>query len=207
MQEFPKIWNTSSEAFLPTAAGRRFGTSDASREPTAEDAASNCGRALYQADFFVCTVTAVGDIPGGGSIYVEVVVDRDSDMAFAKVYPTRSLLNGLDILTSRVIPFFERQGAAIAEIHTPNSRAYCGPVPRHPFETLLLTSQIKHVAGAKADDDPREHACKQFYWFLLDEFFQPALRKKFRVSLDELQKDLDAFLKSYNSAKHLRGMK
>lgn len=203
MQDFPKIRDTSSEAPPRTATVRRFGTSDASREPTAEAAASTRGHALYQAGFFFCTVKTVGDVPGGGSIYVEVVVDRDSGVAFSKVYPARNVLNGLDILTSRVIPFFERQGATITEIHTPNSRAYCGPVPRHPFETLLLTSQIKHVAATKADDDPQEHACEQFYWFLLGEFFQPALRKKFRISLDELQADLDAFLKSYNSRKHL----
>jgi hypothetical protein len=205
MQDFPKIRDTSSEAPLPTATGRRFGTSDTSREPPAEDAAPNSGRALYQAGFFVCTIKNVGDIPGGGSIYLEIVVDRDSGVTFAKVYPARSLLNGLDILTSRVIPFFERQGAAIGEIHTPNSRDYCGPLPKHPFHTFLATSQIKHVAAAHVADDPHEFLCEQFYWFLLKEFFQPALRKTFRVSLDDLQRDLDAFLKSYNSTKHLRG--
>jgi hypothetical protein len=205
MQDFSKIPDTSSEAPLPTAMGRPFGASDTSREPNAEAAASNSGCALYQACFFVCTIKTVGDIPGGGSIYLEVVVDRDSGIAFAKVYSARNRLNGIDTLTSRVIPFFVRQGAAIGEIHTPNSRDYWGPLPKHPFHTFLATSQIKHVAATNAADDPHEFLCEQFYWFLLKEFLQPALRKKFRVSLDELQTDLDAFLKSYNSHKRLHG--
>lgn len=205
MQSFPKDWDASSEALPPTVTGGRFGMRESSKELPAEGAPSTSGLALYQAGFFVCTLKSVGDLPGGGSIYVEVVVDRDSGIAFAKVYPTRSLLNGIDILTSRVIPFFERQGAEIGEIHTPSSKDYCGPLPMHPFHTFLATSQIRHVAAANAADDPHEFLCEQFYWFLHKEFFQPALRKTFRVSLDELQRDLDAFLKSYNSAKHLRG--
>jgi hypothetical protein len=34
---------------------------------------------------------------------------------------------------------------------------------------------------------------------LLKEFFLPALRRKFQLSLDELQTDLDTFVEAYNA--------
>ena len=46
---------------------------------------------------------------------------------------------------------------------------------------------------------PYNHLCEQFYRFLLKEFFLSALRKKFQLSLDELQKDLDTFVEAYNA--------
>ena len=44
---------------------------------------------------------------------------------------------------------------------------------------------------------------------LLKEFFPPALRRKFQLSLGELQKDLDTFVGAYNAGqfKHENEMK
>jgi transposase InsO family protein len=51
------------------------------------------------------------------------------------------------------------------------------------------------------DDSSRadNHLCEQFYKLLLKEFFMPALRKKFDLSLADLQKNLDVFVEDYNS--------
>ena len=108
------------------------------------------GHSLFQEMFFFCTVKNVGDIPGAGCIYVETVVDRDSGIAFAKVYSAKNAMNAVDILASRVVPFFERQGIAIKEIHTRKTSEYCGLPPAHPFETFLATSHIQHL--------PMDHA-------------------------------------------------
>lgn len=161
-----------------------------------EATTSDRGLSLFQEVFFFCTVKDVGDVPGAGRIYVETVVDRDTGFAFAKVYSAKSAMNAVDILASRAVPFFDRQGLAIKEIHTRKTGEYCGLVPVHPFETFLATSHILHLPT----DQPCNYLCEQFYRFLLKEFFQPALRKKFRLSLDDLQKDLDAFVEAYNTA-------
>ena len=50
---------------------------------------SNYGHSLFQELFFFCTIKNVGDVPGTGCIYVETVVDRDSGIAFAKVYSAK----------------------------------------------------------------------------------------------------------------------
>jgi hypothetical protein len=173
-----------------------------------ENGASNRGDSLFQESFFFCTVKKVGDVPGAGCIYVETVVDRDSGFAFAKVYSAKRALNAVDILASRVVPYFERQGIAIKEIHTRKTSEYYGLTPVHPFENFLAASHIQHLHG-RFTRQPYNYLSEQFYKFLLKEFFLPALRRRFQLSLDDLQEDLDAFIEAYNAArwKHENEMK
>lgn len=162
------------------------------------DVAYDEGCSLFQESFFFCTVKNIGDVPGPGCIYVETVVDRASGIAFAKVYSGKNAMNAVDILASRVVPFFKRRGFAIKEIHTRKTSEYCGRTPVHPFETYLAASRIQHLP-TEQPGQPYNYLCEQFYRLLLKEFFLPALRKKFQLSLDGLQKDLDAFVEAYNA--------
>jgi hypothetical protein len=164
-----------------------------------EDSASGLGHSLFQEIFFLCTIKNVGDVPGAGCIYVEIVVDRDSGIAFAKVYSAKNAMNAVDILASRVVPFFELHGITIKEIHTHKTNEYCGLIPVHPFETFLATSNIQHLP-INQPGQPYNYLCEQFYRFLKKEFFQPALRRKFQLSLDDIQRDLDTFVEAYNAA-------
>lgn len=189
---------TQEEPCLP-AHPRVGGKNELEEKKEKEDVASNHGHSLFQEVFFFCTVKNVGDVPGTGCIYVETVVDRDSGIAFAKVYSAKNAMNAVDILASRVVPFFERQGIAIKEIHTRKTSEYCGLLPVHPFETFLATSHIQHLPMVQSSQ-PYNYLCEQFYRFLLKEVFQPALRRKFQLSLDELQNDLDAFVEAFNAA-------
>jgi hypothetical protein len=171
--------------------------SELTDEKQKDDLELDDGHSLFQEVFFFCTVKDVGDVPGAGCIYVETIVDRDSGIAFAKVYSAKNAMNAVDILFSRVMPFFERQGVGIKEIHTRKTREYCGLLPVHPFESFLATSRIHHLPIDQLGHS-NNHLCEQFYRFLLKEFFLPALRRKFHLSLDGLQKDLDAFVDAYN---------
>jgi hypothetical protein len=161
--------------------------------------AATPGHSLFQEMFFFCTIKKVADLPGSGCIYVETVVDRDSGISFAKVYSSKNAMNAVDILSSRVLPFFKRQGVAIKEIHTRNTTEYCGFVPVHPFETFLASAHIRHLPMEQLGR-PGTYLCEEFYRRLLKDFFPSALRRKFPLSLRELQKDLDAFVEAYNAA-------
>jgi hypothetical protein len=162
-----------------------------------ENIAYNPGHSLFQESFFFCTVKKLGDLPATGCIYVETVVDRDFNIAFAKVYSAKNAMNAADILTSRVVPYFEGQGETIKEIHTRKMSEYFGLIPVHPFETFLSTAHIQHLP-MEQPGQPSNYLCEQFYRFLLKEFFLPALRRKFQFSLSELQKELDTFVSDYN---------
>jgi hypothetical protein len=162
------------------------------------EAADDDGHSLFQEVFFFCTIKNVGDVPGAGCIYVETVVDHGSGIAFAKVYSAKHALNAVDILESRVLPFFEGQGLAIKEIHTRKTREYCGLLLVHPFETFLATAHIRHLPMDQPGH-PKHQLCEQFYRFVLKEFFMPALRRKFQLTLQGLQKELDVFVDAYNA--------
>jgi hypothetical protein len=168
-----------------------------------ENEASIPGHSLFQEMFFFCTVKKFGDLPGPGCIYVETVVDRDSGVAFAKLYSSKNAMNAVDLLTSRVVPFFERKGGSIKEIHTRKTSEYFGLIPAHPFETFLATSHIQHLPMDLLGQ-PCNYLCEDFYRYLLKEFCLPALRSKFQLSLRELQKGLDAFVETYNAAQMKR---
>lgn len=192
MRDLPQNRDRSTEA--PSSSA------NISRATEKTSAPACAGRLLLQDSFFFCTVPGVGDLPGAGSIYVETVVDRDSGIAFAKIYSTRRSINGVDILTSRVVPFFDRNGETIKEIHTRHTSKYCGPVPKHPFHTFLASSGIQHVV-IDALDFQYARVCQEFFCFLVKEFLEPALRRSFQVSIDRLQMDLDVFIEAYNSSK------
>ena len=165
-----------------------------------QDGRCEDGHSLFQDCFFFCTVKNVGDIPGTSRIYVETVVDNDSGIAFAKVYSAKNTLNAIDILSSRVFPFFERQGIAIREIHTRKTSEYCGLLFVHPFETFLAAAHIRHLPK----DQPRHpdnYLCERFYRFLLKEFFLQALRRNYQMSLSKLQGELDEFVEGYNAGR------
>jgi hypothetical protein len=156
------------------------------------------GHSLFQEMFFFCTIKKVADLPGSSCIFVETVVDRDSGISFAKVYSSKNALNAVDILASRVLPFFERRGVSIREIHTRQTAEYRGLPPVHAYEAFLAGAHIRHL--------PMEHfgqscnyLCEEFYRRLLKNFFSAALRK-FPLSLRDLQKDLDTFVEAYNAA-------
>ncbi|HTC63111.1 MAG TPA: hypothetical protein VK709_09735 [Candidatus Saccharimonadales bacterium] len=161
------------------------------------------GHSLFQELFFFCNVKNVGDVRGTGCIYVETVVDRDTGCAFAKVYPARNAMNSVDTLSTRVLPYFKKMGIAVKEIHTRKTPEYCGLVPIHPFETFLSSYHIQHLS-TNQPGKPYSYLCVQFYRYLQYEFFQPALRMKFMLTLDELQTDLDAFMEAFNAMRWKR---
>ncbi len=203
-QRIPKSSGLEPEEFLdqlpemPRGAAREPKESHEVFDKKKEEAGQTTGHALFQESFFFCTVKNVGDIPGAGCIYVEAAVEPISGVAFAKVYSAKSPLNAVDFLRSRVVPFFERRGNVIGEIYTRRTTEYCGPVTTHAFESFLAGSHIRHLHVDHCSR-PYNYICEQFYRLLLKEFFLPALRTRFDLTLVELQRKLDAFVQSHNS--------
>jgi transposase InsO family protein len=155
------------------------------------------GHSLFQESFFFCKIKNVGDDPGAGDIYVETAVDGNCRLAFARVYSAQNAMNAVDLLKTRVLPFFEHYGIPIERVFTPKRNEYFGLAPAHPFETFLSTSQIRHLEIDRYDQTAIS-LCEQFFHVLQQDFFSAALRKRFHQSLELLQKDLDAFVETYN---------
>jgi len=162
-----------------------------------EHAAPYPGHSLFQESFFVCRVKDFGDVPHVGDIYVETVVDANCRLGFAKVYPSKNAMNGVDILQDRVLPFYERHAVTVGRVFTRSTREYCGLIPVHPFETLLATSHIEHPP-LDPSSGMHNRPCEDFYLVLCREFFTPAIRNNSYKSFVKLQQDLDIFVENYN---------
>ena len=74
----------------------------------------------------------------------------------------------------------------------------------HPYELYLARNEIEHRKTRVRT--PRTNGfVERFNRTVLDEFFRPAFRKKFYESVQQLQPDLDEWLRHYNLERPHRG--
>ena len=81
---------------------------------------------------------------------------------------------------------------------------YCGKVEQHDYELYLAVNDIDHTK-TKAASPQTNGICERFHKTILQEFYQITFRKKLYSSLEELQVDLDDWLKFYNTERTHQG--
>ena len=149
------------------------------------------GYLLCQDTFFV------GCFKGIGRVYMQAAVDTYCSLGFAKLYTNKQAITAADMLFDRVIPFYEEQGIEIKHVLTDNGSEYCGRKMEHHYQIMLTLHGIKHRKTKVAT--PRTNGfVERFNRTVLDEFFRGILLRKYYYKLEELQKDLDKWLKFYN---------
>ncbi len=156
------------------------------------------GYCLAQDTFYV------GTLKGVGRVYQQTVIDTYSKVGFAKLYTRKTPLTAADILNDRVIPFFDDQGIRIDRILTDRGTEYCGTHDRHEYELYLAVEDIDHTR-TKARSPQTNGICERFHKTVLNEFYRVAFRKKVYRSIDELQADLDAWVREYNEVRPHQG--
>lgn len=151
----------------------------------------------------------VGNLKGVGRIYQQTFIDTYSRVAHVKLYDRKIALVSADLLNDRVLPFFEAQGIPLLRILTDRGTEYCGRPEAHEYELYLAVENIDH-SKTKARHPQTNGICERFHKTILTEFYQVAFRKKIYTTLEELQNDVDVWIKSYNedrphSGKHCDG--
>lgn len=139
----------------------------------------------------------VGTIKGVGRIYQQTFIDTYSKVAFAKLYDRKNALVAADMLNDQVIPFFEEQEVPMLRILTDRGTEYCGSPEHHEYELYLGIEEIEHTR-TKARSPQTNGICERFHKTMLQEFYQIAFRKKLYESIEQLQQDVDRWLKNYN---------
>ena len=139
----------------------------------------------------------VGTLKGVGRIYQQTFVDTYAKVAFAKVYDRKNALVAADILNDRVVPFYEEHDISLLRILTDRGTEYCGKREDHEYQLYLNIEDIDHTK-TKARSPQTNGICERFHKTILQEFYQITFRKKVYNSLDELQRDLDIWIKQYN---------
>ncbi|WP_024869322.1 IS481 family transposase [Pseudoxanthomonas suwonensis] len=145
-----------------------------------------------------------GTLKGVGKAYVQVVVDTFCSLAFAKVYTSKMPVTAADTLFDRVLPFYEAIGVPMQAMLTDNGREFCGKPDSHPYELLLAMENIEHRTTKIAT--PRTNGfVERMNRTLLDECFRVAGRQTWYITPDEIQRDLDVFLRYYNLERSHQG--
>jgi transposase InsO family protein len=146
----------------------------------------------------------VGTLKGVGRVYQQTFLDTYTKVAFAKLYDRKTPLVAADLLNDRVIPFFDEQGVTLQRVLTDRGTEYCGAPERHEYELYLAVENIDHTR-TKVKSPQTNGIVERFHRTVLNEFYRVAFRRKIYPSIEELQRDLDLWLKEYNELRPHQG--
>lgn len=146
----------------------------------------------------------VGTFKGVGRVYQQTYVDTYSKVAHAKLYPTKTPITAADLLNDKVLPFYSEHELPVLRILTDRGTEYCGKVERHDYQLYLAVNEIEHTR-TKARHPQTNGICERFHKTLLNEFYQPALRRAIYHSIEELQVELERWLEQYNTQRTHQG--
>lgn len=139
----------------------------------------------------------VGNMKGVGKIYQQTFIDTYSRVAFVKLYDRKNALVAADLLNDQVLPFFESEEIPLLRILTDRGSEYCGSREHHEYQLYLAIEDIDHTK-TKVKSPQTNGICERFHKTILNEFYQIAFRKKLYQTLDELQADVNAWMRHYN---------
>jgi transposase InsO family protein len=83
---------------------------------------------------------------------------------------------------------------------TDRGTEYCGASEHHEYELYLAVENIDHTR-TKVKSPQTNGIVERFHRTVLNEFYRVACRRKIYVSSEELQRDLDLWLKHYNQVR------
>ena len=94
------------------------------------------------------------------------------------------------------------------DLETMNKRLkgseYCGNPERHEYELYLAIEDIDH-SRTKTKSPQTNGICERFHKTVLNEFYRVAFRKKVYRSIEDLQADLDLWIREYNEQRSHQG--
>ena len=79
---------------------------------------------------------------------------------------------------------------------------FCGNPERHEYELYLAVEDIDH---SRTKTKSPQTICERFHKTALNECYRVAFRKKVYRSIDELQADLDLWIREYNEQRPHQG--
>jgi len=158
---------------------------------------SRPGELIAQDTFFV------GHIKGVGKVWLQAVVDTFGSWGFAYLHTGKLPEHAVAVLHNDVLPQYEAWGLEVKAVLTDNGREFCG-TERHPYELYLALNDIGHKK-TRVNRPQTNGFVERFNRTLLDEFFRKAFREKFYESVEGLQKDLDKYVKFYNTERPHQG--
>ena len=150
------------------------------------------------------TRSIFGNLKGVGRVYQQTFIDTYTNVAFAKLYDRKTPITAADLLNDRVLPFFDGHDVKLLRVLTDRGSEFCGNPERHEYELYLAVEDIDH-SRTKTKSPQTNGICERFHKTALNEFYRVAFRKKVYRSIDELQTDLDLWIREYNEQRPHQG--
>jgi transposase InsO family protein len=146
----------------------------------------------------------VGSLKGIGKIYLQSALDCHTRYAWGRLYTTKLPITAVHLLNDAVLPFFDAHGTRVKTVLSDNGREYCGRPDSHPYELFLQLEEIEHTT-TRVGRPQSNGFVERFHRTVLDEHFRVMGRQKWYNNLEEMQKDLDAYLEKYNTKRSHQG--
>lgn len=146
----------------------------------------------------------VGILKGVGRVYLQSVIDCHSRYAWGRLYTSKLPVTAVHVLNEDVLPFFEQHEARVTTILSDNGREFCGRPDRHPYELFLQLEGIEHRT-TRVRRPQSNGFVERLHRTLLDEHFRLEGRRKWYESVEQMQEDLDAYFKIYNTERTHQG--
>ncbi|MBX3032587.1 MAG: IS481 family transposase [Bdellovibrionaceae bacterium] len=146
----------------------------------------------------------VGYIKGVGKIYQQTGIDTYSNVGFAKLYTDKTAITAADFLNDKVLPFFDAEQVRLLRVLTDRGTEYSGKVEQHPYQLFLHLNDIEH-SRTKAYHPQTNGSTERLNQTIQDEFYAVAFRKTLYTSLEQIQADLDVFMRRYNEERTNQG--
>ena len=107
-------------------------------------------------------------------------------------------------LVGAYLPFFEEHDVKLLRVLTDRGSEYCGNPERHEYALYLAVKDIDH-SRTKTKSPQTNSICERFHKTVLNEFYRVAFRKKMYRLIDELQTDLDQWVREHNEQRPHQG--
>ncbi len=138
----------------------------------------------------------VGCLKGIGRIYQYTGIDTFASFGWAKLYSDKTALSACDFMMH---VHNNSQDVPIRSVLTDNGLEFTThhKSKNHGFERLLKVLDIKHRL-TKVRHPWTNGACERLNRTILEEFYQVAFRTRIYETIDQLNDDLQIYLKTYN---------
>ncbi len=137
-------------------------------------------------------------------MYLQAVVDTFGSYAFGFLHTSKRPECAAAILHNDVLPFYSEREIPVDAVLTDNGREFCG-TESHPYEIYLALNDIEHRRTKIRSPQTNGGFGERFNRTILDEFFRISFRQNYYESVEQLQKDLNIWLKHYNEERPHRG--
>ena len=138
----------------------------------------------------------VGTLKGVGRIFQITAIDTYSSYAWAKLYTDKSARSACDFMMH---VYNNSQDVEVESVLTDNGLEFTThhASKNHSFERLLRELNVKHRL-TKVRHPWTNGACERLNRTILEEFYQLAFRTRIYETLEQLNDDLETYLRTYN---------